>query len=347
MVLMAVDHSSALLNRGRVLPGSRNLNAGASSFPVDQFFLRWATHICPVIFIFLAGVSIVLMAQSRAQKCVSEHDITLALAKRGLVIVLLDFLWLNLFTGYRQFHLDVLTAIGSGFVVLSFVRRWPPLALGLAAALLLLTPEYGSALGLPTGIANAAFDGGRAGARVFLNYPLLPWIGLLACGTLWGRAFFERKRRNTDLQRFALVTLLPLLPLFFLFRGLNGFGNAHAPRIDDSLQQWLNVSKNPPSLAFLALELPLLGSALALFSRLEATGKRLQALTVFGQNALFFYVVHFPLLGIVALLSGTMGKLLIPGTLLGAAILVLVMYPLCRLYARYKRSHDNALTRYI
>lgn len=323
------------------------MNGGASSFPSDQFFLRWATHICPVIFIFLAGVSIVLMAHHRARKGIAERDITLALAKRGLVIVLIDFLWLNLFTGYREFHLDVLTAIGSGFVVLAIVRRWPSAALGALAALLLLTPEFGPALGLPTGLANTAFDGGRAAPRVFLNYPVLPWSGLLVCGYLWGRALFDGNARTVDVGRFALRTLVPLLPLFFLFRGLNGFGNAHAPRMDDGLQQWLNVSKNPPSLAFLALELPLLGVALALFSRLDSMGKRLTALTVFGQNALFFYVVHFPLLGVTAMLSGTMGKQLIPGTLLGATLLVLAMYPLCRLYARYKRSHDNFLTRYI
>ncbi|MEY4948896.1 MAG: hypothetical protein RL698_1107, partial [Pseudomonadota bacterium] len=40
LVLMVVDHASAFLNQGRVMPGSRNLAHGMTSFPVAQFFLR-------------------------------------------------------------------------------------------------------------------------------------------------------------------------------------------------------------------------------------------------------------------------------------------------------------------
>src|SRR5512132_33119 len=90
MMLMAVDHASAILNHGRVVPGSRNLSGGATSFPVDQFFLRWATHICPVIFVSLAGASIVLAVRRRREKGESAASIDRFLVSRGLFIVLLD-----------------------------------------------------------------------------------------------------------------------------------------------------------------------------------------------------------------------------------------------------------------
>jgi uncharacterized membrane protein len=198
---------------------------------------------------------------------------------------------------------------------------------------------------LPTGLANAAFDGGAASPRVFLSYPIAPWVGVMALGYLWGDWLLSKGA--ADLGGFARNTLVPLLLGFFLLRGLNGWGNAHALRLDGSLQQWLNVSKNPPSLAFLALELGFLGALLTTLSWAARRGARLPPLMVFGQTALFFYVIHFPLLLTAALLSKTPGKLLIPGSLLGACLLLLAMYPLCRFYAGYKRRHDNLFTRYI
>lgn len=132
-----------------------------------------------------------------------------------------------------------------------------------------------------------------------------------------------------------------------MLRGLNGFGNARAPRLDASLQPWLDVSKNPPSLAFLCLETSFLGLCLAGFSRLSIRGDRFPVLLTFGRTALFFYVVHFQVLRAASVLTGTGKSLGIPGTLLGACLLLLFMYPLCRWYEHWAAGHDNLVTRYL
>ena len=79
----------------------------------------------------------------------------------------------------------------------------------------------------------------------------------------------------------------------------------------------------------------------------QERGHEFKILTVFGQTALFFYMLHFYVLVAAALATHTMQKLGIPGALLGAALLVMAMYPLCRWYQGYKRRRDNWFTRYV
>lgn len=346
MILMAVDHASAMLNHGRVVPGSRNLSGGATSFPVDQFFLRWATHICPVAFVSLAGVSMFLSIRRRSERGESASSIDRFLVSRGLFIVLIDFVWLNAWNGWKSFGLDVLTAIGAGIASMALLRRLPRIVLVIVALGLILTPELGG-LEVPKGLAAVLYSGGRASPRVFLDYPVLPWVGVMALGWCWAGYAFGEVASSERIGRYATATLLPLVPVAVALRGLNGFGNALAPRLDGSLQQWLDLSKNPPSLAFLCFEFGVLGALLAVFTVAASRGAELKPLTVFGQTALFFYSLHFYVLGIAAQLAGMNHALGIPGTLAGAALLVVAMYPLCRWYCGYKATRDNFVTRYV
>ena len=73
------------------------------------------------------------------------------------------------------------------------------------------------------------------------------------------------------------------------------------------------------------------------------SGRR--ALGAFGASPLFFYIAHLYLYGLIGLVlapSGTSIPRMYPFWLLGLAIL----YPLCRLYGRFKRSRGpNSLWR--
>src|SRR6516162_7055144 len=66
------------------------------------------------------------------------------------------------------------------------------------------------------------------------------------------------------------------------------------PRTGDSWQQWLHVSKYPPSLTYYALQLGFLFLCLALLRAIEPRiGVRENGVFyVFGQTAMFFYLVH-------------------------------------------------------
>jgi uncharacterized membrane protein len=339
------------LNRGRVVPGSRNLSGGATSFPPDQFFLRWITHICPVAFVFLAGCSISMLARQKAIKGASAGEIDRFISSRGLVILLIDIVWLNLHGGYKSFRLDVLTAIGVAMMVLGLLRHLRRPALGALALGLVLTPELFGFGVLPPWAARLLYEGGPVTATWFIQYPIAPWTGVMMLGLLWGEFALDPAHEPAValplIRAAALKTLVPSFVLYIALRAANGFGNAAAPRLDDSLQQWLNVSKNPPSLAFLGLEFGFLGLTLASFAWAQERGHAFKALTVFGQTALFFYMLHFYVLVAAALATGTMQKLGIPGALVGAALLVLAMYPLCRWYLGYKRRRDNLFTRYV
>jgi hypothetical protein len=87
---------------------------------------------------------------------------------------------------------------------------------------------------------------------------------------------------------------LMALSVFAVVRGLRGYGDMFLHRGDGTWEQWLHVSKYPPSLAFIGLELGLLCLFLAALMALEPViGVRPNgALLVFGQTAMFFYLVH-------------------------------------------------------
>jgi uncharacterized membrane protein len=116
-----------------------------------------------------------------------------------------------------------------------------------------------------------------------------------------------------------------------------------------SLVQWLHVSKYPPSLSYDTLELGLCFLFLAGFFRLaerRAPGPG-NLLLVLGQTPMFFYLLHFPLLELSAKVLGVDHKLGIAAAFLGAATVVVALYPACRVYGRYKAAHPGGWTRYV
>ena len=85
----------------------------------------------------------------------------------------------------------------------------------------------------------------------------------------------------------------------------------------------------------------------ALQGRLAAPPNPRNPFLVLGKTALFFYLVHFPLLAVAAGVLGLAGKGGLPQTYVAAAAAVVVLYPACRWYGRYKAAHPNGLTQYI
>ena len=122
-------------------------------------------------------------------------------------------------------------------------------------------------------------------------------------------------------------------------------------RDDLSLIQWLHCSKYPPSLAFTALELGLMALMLAaLFKIQQVVGQRIHAydpLLVFGQTALFFYLLHIPLLQFSAELLGVAHGLGLRETYLATAAVLVVLYPICLWFRGYKTAHRTTWVRFI
>ncbi len=120
-------------------------------------------------------------------------------------------------------------------------------------------------------------------------------------------------------------------------------------RRDGSLVQWLHVSKYPPGLSYVTLELGLCFLCLSGFFALTArkSPKASNPLLVLGQTPMFFYLLHFPLLVLSARWLHVESKLGLGATFVGALAVVTVLYPACRAYRRYKAAHKHSLARYV
>jgi len=180
-------------------------------------------------------------------------------------------------------------------------------------------------------------------------YPTLHWLALMLLGWSFGNYLLSKPQTSTQLSyRLAALGACSLLA-YLVIRGLNGYGNMGLLRADGSAVQWLHVSKYPPSLSYITLELGLCFCCLAALFAISRRfpPKPSNLLLVLGQTPMFFYLLHFPLLVKSAHLLGVEGKLGLGATFLGAACVVAVLYPACRVYRSYKAAHKHGFAQYI
>jgi hypothetical protein len=139
------------------------------------------------------------------------------------------------------------------------------------------------------------------------------------------------------------------LAVFVIVRGLSGYGNMFLPRTDDSWPQWLHVSKYPPSLTYCALELGILFLCLALLRTLEAhIGVRENGVfLVFGQTAMFFYLVHRLAFEIPATYFGLRGAGDLRTTYVVSLVALSALFPACLWYRSVKAAHSDSFLKYI
>jgi uncharacterized membrane protein len=192
-------------------------------------------------------------------------------------------------------------------------------------------------------LTGGRFDG------VLVAYPLVPWLTVMMLGWAFGR-HLDRVPRAV-VERQVVVAGAAALACFVLVRGLNGYGNMGLGREDGSLVQWLHVSKYPPSLAFMALELGLAALLLATLLRLDrrepAAPRALRPLALLGQTALFFYLLHVHVLTLAAHLVGAAHRSGLAATYAAAFVAVVVLYPACRWYRGYKAARPDGWPRYV
>lgn len=308
MVLMALDHA-------------RDFYCGFGSATDLEtttpalFMTRWVTHFCAPIFVFLAGTAAYLYGAKKTKNELSRFLFTRGLWLIALELTIVRFGWVPE-PFYRFTLLQVIWAIGWAMVALSALSRLPlswVLTIGVAivAGHDAFAPIDAADLGSGGWLFSVLLEPGRyeplAGRVVMVSYPILPWIGVMACGFAFGQwmreAPEERARRSLHLG-------LALTSGFVALRasGLYGDPTPWAVQPDPvfTVLSFLNCSKYPPSLLFLLMTL---GPALMLLAWLEraplGTGARterwlLKPLLVFGRVPLFYYVAHLYLLRFTA-----------------------------------------------
>jgi uncharacterized membrane protein len=352
MVLMTLDHASAVLNKGSIHSDGAALWTPGSPLPADQFLTRWVTHLCAPTFVFLAGAALALSLQKRLNAGEPPRSQDEFHLRRGLFIVLLDPLWMSwVFIRPGAIFLQVMYALGMAMVCMVALRRLGSrtllgLGLFLIAGSEALVGVFPSEMARSLPIALLANVGFFNQGRLLVVYPLLPWLGVMCLGWVFGRSLVEaREKAFSRLVGWGVAAL----GVFVLVRGLNGYGNSLFYREDGSLLQWLHVSKYPPSLSYASLELGLMALLLAGFWWVEARWgqvKVLAPLRQLGQTALFFYLLHAHLLKGAAKVLGEK-EFGLGVAYLATGVTLVVLYPVCAWYRRYKAAHPHGWTRYV
>ena len=349
MVLMTIDHASGEFNAGRLFTDATFMYQPGTHLALDQFLTRWITHLCAPTFVFLAGYVMQLSVRRRQTQGESEGSITRFVITRGLIIAALDPLWMALV--FRPpgglIVLQVLYAIGMSFVAMAFLRVLPARTLGVMGVVLAFAVEPLAALVPASGPLHAVGTLLVAAGPLppfIVGYPLLPWLAIMMMG--WGTAEVARSAPQAFPRRIALAGVVAL-GLFFVFRGLNGWGNMALLREDGSLVQWLHVSKYPPSVTYDGLELGIGWLLLALFLVWRPPAWADAVLRPLGQSAFFFYLLHAHLLAVAAHVLHMHGTAGLGMTYLSAAAVIAVLVPACSAYRRYKVAHPGSLAQYI
>jgi uncharacterized membrane protein len=124
------------------------------------------------------------------------------------------------------------------------------------------------------------------GFKLFVLYPLIPWIGVMAAGYALGPVF--RLEREIRVRQLFVIGALVTAGFVFL-RAINLYGDPAPWVVQNGLVatvlSFINCEKYPPSLLFLAMTL---GPALMLVALLDgAQGIVAGWITIFGRVPLF------------------------------------------------------------
>lgn len=359
MVLMSIDHASHEFNAGQLFTDSVLFYKPGTPLPAAQFFTRWITHLCAPTFVALAGTALAISAAQRKRRGEGEGAIGRHIALRGLLLVVFELGWMSwAMIGPGRFLLQVLYAIGMSLVCMAFLRRLGDRVLLVVALALALGSELLIGLAGAAGVAETlpfalvARGGAFFGRRLFVAYPLLPWLSIMCLGWVFGRRLVAWRDAGLDAAREGarVLTVFGALALgaFVVLRSQDGYGNMGLLRDGAGIVQWLHVSKYPPSVTYIGLELGIASLLLAGLMRLgPAATRALEPLRRLGQTALFFYLLHIHVLWTVAQVTGLHARLGLASAYVGALGVVLALFPLCAWYRRYKVAHPDGWARWI
>jgi len=354
MVLMTIDHASMAFDAHHIDNDSAMYaNAVSTALPAAEFFTRWMTHLCAPTFVFLMGTSLAISVERRVVKGANAWDIDRGMLTRGLIIALLDLTIVSL--GSAHWNFGVLYAIGLSMICMVPLRRLPTWALlvsGIGWMVLgeLITGRFWTPPGnssVPAALTVATYGGNL----LVIKYPVIPWLAISILGWIFGRHLIRYAAGLSTVSGRNVLWMCGIASLivFAVVRGFNRYGNMFLPRANNSWQQWLHVSKYPPSLTYYALELGVLFLCLAFLRTLELRiGVRENGpLYVFGQTAMFFYIAHRLAFEVPATWFGLRDFDGLAATYGISAVMLVLLYPSCLWYRKLKSAHPRSILKYL
>lgn len=367
MLIMALDHTREYFTSPVISPTDLTHASAA------LFLTRWITHFCAPVFFLLTGTGAFLSLRRKSRSELSRFLFTRGLWLIFLEIVVTRCLGWQFNFDYRLTMLFVLWALGWSMIALSVLVRFPTRAVVAFGVVLIVAHNLFDSV-------NAASFGVFAPIWLILHapgvlvstprfmiveaYPLIPWIGVTAVGYGLGEVYrWESVRRREFLMRLGVV----LTSAFVLLRYVNVYGDpqrwAHQRSVGFTVLSFLNTTKYPPSLLFLLMTL---GPAILFLRAVDGhTPRWLKPALTVGKVPMFYYVLHVPLIHGLALAlcyarygqtywmfqSPTPDRFPIttppgwdyglPVVYLAWAIVLVLMYPVCRWYAALKARRTD------
>lgn len=376
MVLMALDHV-------RVYFSAEPLQ-GLGSISAQLFAMRWVTHFCAPVFVFLAGAGAFL----HGRRAESKAALARYLATRGAWLVLLELTLIRLAwtfnLGWNEFLLaGVIWVIGLSMLCLAGLVILPRgLILAFGLVLVFGHDLLGSQPELARNLREAPlawlyqvlyFGGpiqvGASGPTLMILYSLVPWVGVMALGYAFGAVLAAEQERR---RRLCLALGWGAIALFLFLRSPNLYGDPSSWAVSErgalfTVFSFVNTNKYPASLLFLLMTL---GPSIALLPWLDHAGGRVaRVLAVFGRVPLFYYLLHIPLIHVLAIALALARTGAVPAWLCGnfpmmgpppaglgqgvpamialTALVAALLYLPCRWFARVKRERAGGWTSYL
>jgi len=368
MIIMALDHVRDYFHQGAFLYDPLDLEKTSTAL----FFTRWITHFCAPVFMFLAGTAAYISGQKKTKK-----ELSLFLLTRGLWLVLLEltligFEW-NFDITFSNIYFIVIWALGISMIALAGLIHLPyklilVIGIVLVAGHNLLDNVHVTGNNLPAfgwALLHQMNFFTWHGKNVFVGYPVLPWIGVMALGYCLGILYtrnFDAAKRKKILLRIGSGAIL----LFILIRFINVYGDpsqwSHQQSAWFTVLSFIKATKYPPSLLYILMTL---GPALLFLAVTENVSNRVsKIISIYGRVPMFYYILHIFLVHLLTLLASgwfthfgyRVWILQQPlwfstslkgyGFSLGIVYLVWIsivvsLYPLCKWYDKYKTSHKE------
>lgn len=352
MLLMALDHSTYFAKSDMIAESYDGFRPMLGTLP--HTLLGLITNIASGTFFALAGVSIGFLEASRRKRGWTEWKICRFLLIRAAIIFILDRTLVSYAFDVPP-TFDVLSAMAFCLVILAFVRLLPLRVVGiLAISTFLLYPilvnlfPYNPQQPL-SAITTILFQW-HPNEFPFVEFPLFGRLSLVLGGYVIGRLLQERK---LSINLSWLWAAGIGITIAFILRLLGGYGNFLPFQHDWPLIYFFIENKQPPSVVFLLWNLSLSTILLVVLNQFrdKIFNTFIQyVMRVFGQTALFFYVVHLFLYGRI------ISRIVPPTFLLHLGLMraflefvvgIIILFPLCLGYRHLRQRYPNSILHYL
>ena len=301
IIVMALDHVHDFF-------GNFAVNAvDLSTTTPALFFTRWITHICAPTFFLLTGTGAYLMRER-----VSKGELARFLVTRGIWLLFLELVVMRFALQFNvDYHVTIITVLwglGWAMIVLAGLIWLPLWVIALFGIVLVAghntldnidAQSFGRLAPLWNILHQPGFPLRTDQHVVRTSYVLIPWVGVTALGYVLGAAYrWDAPKR----QRLLFWLGLGCVVAFVALRYSNLYGDPLKWRVHDTAlftaMSFVDTTKYAPSLLFLLMTL---GPTLLL---LRAFDNGVPALfhpaLIIGKVPLFFYVLHFYLIHLLA-----------------------------------------------